>query len=477
MNAGGDTPRLGVDSPARTGPRLVTPPATDEGNTVEWSIEEAARLAKAYRECKETRDRLSRMLRRPADAFAGEVDRAGEDAAVLAAIDEVRSLAKHTMGWLDGATAWVTSLQRRVDWADEASLDAARSEVDPVCAAAAKLVKAAGDPLDVVQRAALGRHLVSELGHADRVWGPDAAQKYADAAHYAALPGKTVNYTPLGHLVDQQIAYLRSRRLFRRMQLTVERGTLTAPAGTLAFRRPGRRRRRFKRRWTELHFRLMAVEARCRDVEAAGQRLQDAHGEVVAQRRRAELEAQRQERLRAEEAEADRQAAETQRLEREAKALRKEFEALGRAWPLSSRQLRAHGWEATLLWSLTVGVYDDEGTVIVKGLERQRAMDVLRLLQLAADHGERTGERLIELLASEDDLIGRRAGLLERARRLADDSGVRAHLADCHPRLRPACEWLASHADNVLPLLKAEADTEADSLRTALGEAGGALAA
>lgn len=456
---------------------MVTPSATDEGNTVEWSIEEATRLAKAYRGCKEMLDPLSRMLKRPGDAFVGEVDPAGEDAVVLAAVDEMRSLAKQTVAWLDGATTWVSDLQSRVDWGDEASLDAVRSEVDPVWDAAAKLTKAAVAPLNVSQRAALGRHLVSELGHADRVWGPDAAQKYADAAHYAALPGKSVNYTPLGDLVDQQIAYLRSRRLFRRMQLTVERGALTAQAGTFAFRRPGRRRRRFKRRWTELHFRLMAVEARCRDIEAVGLRLQEAHGEVVAQRRRAELEAQRQERLEAEEAEADWQAAETQRLEGEAEDLCGEFEAFGWAWPLSSRQLRAHGWEATLLWSLTVGVYDDEGTVIVNGLERQKAMDVLRLLQLAADHGEQTGERLIELLASEDDLIDRRARLLQRARRLAHDSGVRAQLADCHPRLRPACEWLVRHADNVLPLLEAEARTETDCLRTALGEASDALAA
>lgn len=434
------------------------------------STDEAGELLAAYRERSGTLDPLRRMLATPADRFTRhEEDRPSNDELVAEVVDELLPVAKRTRQWMKWAAKQVHHARRQIDTADEASLKKALTETAELRDAANELADAAVPVLDVGQRAALARHMISEQGHADDVWGPHAVQEGAPApSTKPSRSGLVIVYTKLDGLVDDQLAYLRSKARTRRLGQTAP-ATEGVPEW---LQRPipyvlVRPTHRFKRRWRDLYQPMHAVGNFRRMIDADFQQVQQAHEHVVTQRRRAQLEAEQLRRSREQETQA-RQLAETvQRLEEQARDLAERIEAFRRGWTLSSKQLRARGWEATLLRHLTDGVRDQEGDLVVRGLDREQARNVLALLQLASDHDERTGARLEELLAVEDDLLDNRARLHEATTQLRTEVEMPAEVASLHPDLRRASEWLAHHVAEVHPVLAADA-AEADRLRDAV---------
>lgn len=427
---------------------------------MEHSIEEAERLAEAYRECDELHRPLSRMLDDPADVFTVDCeDRSGNDAAALAAVNALWPTARPTAEWLHWAAAWVAEQQNQSDWSDKESLAATLSDIDPVCVAAGNLAREAIPRLEAVQRGALARHLISEKGRADKVWGPQAEQKRRQRATPDAVA------TALGVLVDQDFSAFQAT-LYGRL---VQTGRGVRAALPVVERRLGSGRK-IKPAWLAVYYCLQVVETRRDTIEASHQRLHKAHKNLVTAQRRVQRETKREHDRRKQEADAEQRAAEARNAVGDGDALLARYGRLEEDWTLSSRQLRFHGWEATLLRRLTGGIRDAGGRVVVPRLSRPKALAVLAVLQLACEYGERTGQRLAELLADEDDLFGQRAQVLATMSRLSVNAPTRTELAQLEPRLRQAYEWLAEHGHHVIPVLSAEAPTATESLRHALEE-------
>lgn len=162
------------------------------------SMDEAGELVAAYRDLDACLEPLRRMLATPGDEFTKDrEDRKGNDDVVVAAVDELRPLAKQTRTWFAWAADEGRRRQRQADEADEASLQAALAEVDALRGPARELADQAVAALDVGQRAALGRHLITKLGHADKAWRAHAEEQEASMpSHHKSRPGNTLTYTP-----------------------------------------------------------------------------------------------------------------------------------------------------------------------------------------------------------------------------------------------------------------------------------------
>lgn len=435
---------------------------------------EARRLVAAYHECAGMLPPLKRMLGTPGDRLTrDEEDRAGNDAAVIAAFDELWPLATKTKGWLEWAAEEVRSQQLHIDEADEASLEAALTEIEPLHVAARELVAAAVEPLDVVQRTALGRHMVSELDFPDHVWA-NAAKRQRDELAGKLRPGQAAVHSRLDWHVERQLEHFRAKHPARWLQriglhpeALPERGRHAIPQ----FRIP--RKHPLKRRWMDLLQPLQAIEARGGEIAEIHQRLDSAYRHVVAERRRAQHEAEQQRRRRERAAERARRASEAEQAQRNAEKLCQRFEAFVDTWRLSSQERRDGAWKATLLRRLTHshGIHDEEGKVVAQAVNKEKARHVLALVQLAVDHREGAGPRLRELLATEDQLCEERRRLHETMARLPVSDKARTDLADLHPHLRRAVEWLTQHTDAVVPVLAASAPIEPHVLRDALRDA------
>lgn len=429
--------------------------------------DEPGELVAACRGLEERLGDLRDMLATPGDELTEErEDRPRNDAAVVAVVGELRPLAKRSRKWLKWAAGQVHRAERDADQADDASLQAAVAEVEAIRGRARELVDEAVAALDVAQRAALGRHLVTTLGHADKYWGPRAEQERSRlASHQASRPGTEVRFTELDEFVEYQLADFRAKAARLRFA-GVDDGALAEwqqrpiPPTLAPLLRP------MKRRWRSMLQPLQAIEARGREIDEACQRLRQAHERAVAQRRRAEHDAARERRQAEQEAEARRRTEEADRLTARAADLLERFEAFRREWALSGRLLRERGWTG-LLKQLTEGVRDD-GVVVVAGVPRNLARAVLAVLRVAGEHGDDAGARLGELLAGEDRLLDERARLHEAVAGLPVDAETVTRLADLHAELRPAYEWLCHHGDEVVPALGAQAPEEARALGAAL---------
>lgn len=425
------------------------------------SVEEAEQLLAAYRERKPSLRPLEKMLGTRGDQFtADREDRQANDAAVVAVVEDLRPLGTQTNEWMQWAAEQVRRQEEHAE-GDEVSLQAALAEVEPLRDRAWALADEAVAALDVAQTAALARHMVTELTQADRLWGPDVDEKRSRDNPNPDCPN-------LGWFADQLAEHMRSRTKHARRVRRLQRW-----AGDELRRLPeplnnpmpwGRVPRKYPllRQWRSVSQPMQAIEAYGREIDEAHERVRYAHAEA----QRAEHKAAQERRRREREEEARRQAEEAERLAKLVADFAERFEAFRREWALSSRQLRERGW-TSLQKTLCDGLRDDD-VLIVAGIPREQARAVLALLQLAADHGSKTGERLTGLLATEDDLLAECARLQEAVAGLPVDAEVSAKLANRHPELRGACEWLGAHLDQVIPVLAGHAPQEARTLYDAV---------
>jgi hypothetical protein len=432
---------------------------------VEHSTDDAGRLTAAFREREDGLEPLREMLATPGDRFTRDrEDRAANDAMVVSLVEDLRPLAKHTKRWLRWAAREVTRREREVDDADEASLAAAVAAIAAVREPARELVDEAVAVLDVVQRAALARHMISDLGFADRVWGPHAAEQRANLpSHQTRRADKTVAYTRLDDFVEQQLEH------FRAKTSSLIRRELPVPAWLRRDIQWTRVRWGWPlmRRWRSLHQPMQTIQVRGREIDAAHERVTHAHAQVVAARRQAEREAERERRRREKEAEAQRRRDEAERLTACIDDLLERYDAFRDSWRLPSNTLRERGW-TELQRVLCNGIYDADEVLVVDGVPREEAHHVLALLALAADCGDETAERLDELLAAEDELLRERSALHEATADLPVREDARSKLARLQPDLRRAHDWLVAHAGQVIPVLAAQAPEAAHALREAL---------
>lgn len=429
------------------------------------STDEAGQLVAAYRERDGALEPLRRMLATPGDEFTKDrEDRKGNDAAVAAAVDELRPLAKQTKTWFAWAADEARQRGRRADEDDEASLQAALAEVDALRGPARELADQAVAALDVGQRAALGRHLITKLGHADKAWRTHAEEQEAGMpSHHKSRPGNTLTYTPLNKLVEFQLERFRAK--YTRLKAASPGDERALPDWQ---QRPIPRMiilptRPMKRRWQRLLQPMQVIDARSRDLDEIYQGLERAHAEV----RRVEHKAAQQRRQREHEEQARRQAEEADRLTVQAGDLLERDEAHRGEWALSSRLLRQLEWMG-LYKQLTEGIRDADDALLVAGIPREQARAVLATLHLAGEYADKAGQRLGELLAGEDALLAKRARLHEAMAGLPVDAETVTKLADLHPELRPAHEWLSQHKDAVIPVLAAQAPEAARALDAAL---------
>lgn len=427
------------------------------------SVDEAGELVASYRECEAALEPLRTLLATPGDQLTKErEDRNGNDAAVVAAVAELRPLAKQTRTWFEWAVAQARSRERQADADDAASLRAALSGVGTLRGRARELVGPAVAALDVGQRAALGRHLVTKLGHADKVWRAHAESERAGMpSHHTSRPGATVTYTPLNELVERQLERFRTK--FARTKAALPNQVARRGWQERAIPRIVAPTRPMKRRWQSLLQPMQAIEARSRELDEIYQRLEDAH----AQRRRAEHHAAQERVLQEREEVARQQAEEADRLANVAVDLLERIEAHRGEWALSSRLLRQRGWMG-LYKQLCDGIRDGDDVLVVGGIPREQARTVLAILHVAGERDDEAAERLGQLLAAEDDLLTERARLQEAMAGLPVDAEVVTKLAYPQPELGPAVEWLMPHRDDAIPVLAAQAPEEARALDAAL---------
>jgi hypothetical protein len=444
------------------------PRAAEEG----CMTDEAGRLVAAYRERQPDLEPLRRMLGTPGDQFTrDQEDRAANDAMVADLADDLRSLAKHTKRWLRWAAREVARRESEADHADEASLAAAVATIDAVRARARELVDEAVTALDVVQRASLARHMISDLGYADRLWAPHAAEERASLpSHQTRRGDKTVAYTRLDEFVDGQLDHFRSmtagwtrrEELPSWMQRDIQWARLRG--GPLL------------RLWRRLNQPMQTIQLRGREIDAVHERVTYAHAQAAAARRHAERDAERERQRQEEQAEAEQKAGAARRVEQETGALDRRAEAFERSWTLPSRTRhecprsgKRDRW-LDLRPLLCDGIFDADGEPIVRGIPREQADHVLALLYLAGESGRKAADRLAELLAEEDELVAERARLYQAAVQAPVAGEVYTTLAKVRPDLRRAYEWLTEHADHVLAALQPYAPDEATSLAGALDE-------
>lgn len=415
------------------------------------SMEEAEQLAAAYVVRADALKPLRQMLATPGDHFAQQKeDRAANDAAVIGVVDDLVPLAKQTAGWLRWAADQIRRQEQHADEGDEASLKVARTATEALRAPARELADQAVAVLNVAQRAALGRHMVSELGSADNVWWPHAEE---ERAHMGAQLARRSNYTLLDEFVEQQLVRFRSLPEWMKPPQWMK--------PRISRKKP------IQRRWMALYHPLLVIEANAEEIDTILLRLDRAYQQVVGRRHRAEAEARREKSEREKEAAAGRQALEARRLAEQATDLTERAQAHRGDWGITSRQLRERGW-TSLLKQLCDGIRNDDDVLVVPGIPREHAGHVLALVQLAADHSDKTAERLGELLATENDLLHERARLHAAMARWPAEAHARIGLPDLHPDLRRTYEWLAYYMHEVTPTLAAYAPEATSSLQDAV---------
>ncbi|HEV2071274.1 MAG TPA: hypothetical protein VGR26_15905, partial [Acidimicrobiales bacterium] len=215
---------------------------------------------------------LKKMLATPGDRFARQhEDRAANDAAVLSVVDDLVPLAEQTARWLRRAAREIRRQEEQAHEGDEASLKAALTAIEALRAPARHLADQAVAVLDVVQRAALGRQMVSE--QADDVWWPDAMEQRAEMGARLASRG---NYTRLGDFVEMQLAEFRSRW---------RPEWVKAPQWLLKVK-PDIRKKPIQLRWLALYHPMSVIEANAEEIDAIHQRLQRDYQQVVGTRHR-----------------------------------------------------------------------------------------------------------------------------------------------------------------------------------------------
>lgn len=426
----------------------MAPKPSTQDRPLDYSEDEAEQFAAAYHVRKGALVPLRRMLATPADRFAQQYeDRAANDAAVVAVVEDLAPLAKQTRGWMRWAQKQVAGCERVAIDGDDASLEAALIKVRALRAPASELVEQAVAVLDVAQRAVLGRHLISDLGHADDVWLPHAQEELPRMASHNA---RRARYSRLDEMVERQLEHL----------LSTYPGLVRYP-----FQRFLRSRKRpMFARWGDLYLCMVATTSAGREIDTAHERLERA----AADRRRALHQAKLAQRKHEEQTETDRRAAAAEAVQDQAAELAGRIREHHADWALPGQQMRKQGW-ASLDKQLIDGICDDDGRSLVGGLNKPEAGTVLAVLALASGNdGDTTAARLSALLATEADLLRERARLHELMHEIPIDAEVRSTLAAVGPDLDNACAWLRKNLHHLFPVLAAHEPAAAASLREAL---------